>query len=108
MRFFRAVCFTETPLSEIHCLLDIDRRQVDMEPYGIVFLKDRLLTRGVSPVLYLNNSDGTMDSVAKALFRLIQNEPEAAARLLQLFSVFGQKLTPPGYQQPPKGDVDFR
>ena len=39
--FFCAVCFIETPLSEVHCLLDIDYRQLNLEPYGLVFLKDR-------------------------------------------------------------------
>lgn len=48
---FSAICFTETPLSEVHCLLEIAYRMVDLEPYGLVFLKDRLAMKGVSPVL---------------------------------------------------------
>jgi hypothetical protein len=75
MRFFGAVCFTETPLSEVHCL-DIEKRTVEWEPYGVVFLKDRLLIRGVSPVLYLNKTDGTMNSVATSLFTLIESHPD--------------------------------
>src|SRR5687767_1666727 len=53
--FFSAICFTETPIGEAHCLLEIEARAVNLEPYGLVFLKDRLKTRHVSPVLYLNN-----------------------------------------------------
>lgn len=56
--YFRAVCFTETPLDQIHCLLDIENRKVNLEPYGLVFLRESLQGRGVSPVLYLNNELG--------------------------------------------------
>jgi hypothetical protein len=54
-----AVCFTETPLNEVHSLLEIAYRHVDLASYGLVFLKDRLSARGVSPVLYINNERGT-------------------------------------------------
>src|SRR5688500_16087123 len=37
--FFGAACLTETPLGEIHCLLEIQYRNVNLEPYGLVFLK---------------------------------------------------------------------
>ncbi len=33
-KFFNAVCFTETPLNEVHCLLEIAGRQVEV---GILF-----------------------------------------------------------------------
>src|SRR5947209_6069355 len=46
-RFFGAVCFTETPLSEVHCLLEIQYRNVNLEPYGLVFLKQKLIQRSV-------------------------------------------------------------
>jgi hypothetical protein len=28
-RFFHAICFSETPLNEVHCLLEIASREVD-------------------------------------------------------------------------------
>ena len=42
-RFCRAVSLTETPLNETHCLLEIFGRSVNLEPYGLVFIKDNLL-----------------------------------------------------------------
>lgn len=106
--FFCAVCFTETPLSEVHCLLDINYRQVNLDPYGLVFLKDRLQKRGVSPVLYLNNELSNLDNVARALFSLTTTHPNEAKELLPLVAVFGKKFWPPGAKQAPAGDVDFR
>jgi hypothetical protein len=106
-RFFGAVSFTETPISEVHCLLEIGGRAVNLEPYGLVFLKDRLKLRNVSPVLYLNNETGAADAVFYGLFTLIAAQPAAAERVLPLVSVFGQKVRPPGAAARPPGRVDF-
>jgi hypothetical protein len=106
-KYFGAICFTETPISEIHSLLDIERRVVNLEPYGLVFLKDRCIARGVDPVIYINNSNGTKDKSIRALCSLIKKRPDAAAHLLPLVALFGQKLTPPGSVEV-KGTVDFR
>lgn len=57
LKYFGAVSLTETPISKIHCLLDIAYRQIQLQPYGLVFLKERLQMRGVSPVVYLNNEN---------------------------------------------------
>lgn len=93
---FCATCFTETPLSEVHCLLDIDKRTIDLEPYGLVFLKRKLELRGVASVLYLNNLDGSQQAVLEALFKLRQSDPDAAKRLLPLISIFGKRVVAPG------------
>lgn len=106
--FFCAVCFTETPLSEVQCLLDINYRQVNLEPYGLVFLKEKLQTMGVSPVLYLNNENGGKDNVAQALYSLTVSHPDEAKEILPLFSVFGHKIKHPGAKADPAGSVDFR
>ncbi len=106
-KFFAAVCFTETPISEIHCLLDIGGRSVSLEPYGLVLLKQNLQKCGVSPVMYLNNEMGGRDPVARALCSLIETHRDAAADLLPLISVFGRKLQAPGANMP-VGEVDFR
>lgn len=94
-KFFGAICLTETPLNEVHSLLEIHSRAIQLEPYGFVFLKDLLATKGVSPVLYLNNEQGDKGVVAQALFSLIERAPAAAEKLLPLIAVFGNKLTPP-------------
>ena len=71
-KYFGAICFTETPLNEVHCLLEIQGRSVNLEPYGLVFLKERCIKQGVNPVLYINNNNGAKVKVMKALCSLIK------------------------------------
>jgi hypothetical protein len=107
-KYFGAVCFTETPLNEVHCLLDISYRGIDLSRYGLVFVRDRLQKKGVCPVLYVNNENGDMDGVFRSLFSLIDSHPDEAARVLPLFAVFGQKIQAPGVSVRPLGSIDFR
>jgi hypothetical protein len=106
IRFFGAVCLTETPINEIHCLLEISGRKVNLKPYGLVFLKSQLQQRGIAPVNYINNEAGDGDVIMPALASLIQTHEAAAAKLLPLISVFGKKLTAPS-APPQEGRVDF-
>ncbi len=106
LRFFSAISFSETPLSEIHCLLEISRREVNLEPWGVVFLKDRLKRRGVSPVIYVNNEQADKDDLVRALVGLRRTAPDAAAQILPLVSVVGSRLRPMGGAYHP-GRVDF-
>lgn len=93
---FGAVSFTETPISQIHCLLEIENRQVHLSPYGLVFLKSRLRNRGVSPVIYLNNVEGRANSQVRSLIKGLINESNSAAEeILPLISFFGELLTSP-------------
>lgn len=107
-RFFHAICFTETPLNEVHCLLEIDGRKVDLKPYGFAFLTERLEARGVAPVLYLNNVRGDLDQAFQDLCSLIDTHPETAEKILPLVAVFGQKIRPLGAAEQLEGEVDFR
>lgn len=107
-KYFAAVCFTETPLNEVHCLLEINSRQIDLRGYGLVFLKEALHKKGVCPVFYVNNEKGDMDGVFQALFSLIKTHPTEAAKVLPLFATFGQKVQSPGTAKRPNGPVDFR
>jgi abortive phage resistance protein AbiGi (putative antitoxin) len=108
LRYFGAVCLTETPISEIHCLLEISSRTVDLQPYGLVFLKDQLIKKGMSPVIYINNEQADRDHVVQALCKLIDSDPDAAAEILPLVSVFGHKIHPPRARKRSPGLVDFR
>ena len=105
--FFGAVCFTETPLNEIHCLLDIEGRNIELQPYGVVFLKEPLQQRGVSPVLYLNNEMNDQTSVVSSLFEMVENAPIVAQRLLPLVSAFGNRIQPVTAHTPQRGRTDF-
>lgn len=93
-KYFGAICFTETPLNEIHCLLEIEYRNIDLEPYGLVFSKDNLKKLGVSPVFYLNNYKDDKDEVIRKLCELLINTEEAA-KILPLFANAGIQLTGP-------------
>lgn len=87
-RFFGAICFTETPINEVHCMLEIAYRQINLEPYGLVFLKERLKPKGVGPVFYFNNELQDKDAVIAALCGLINDNPEAAERVLPMNQQF--------------------
>ncbi|MFH1891259.1 MAG: hypothetical protein ABIK83_01085 [Candidatus Zixiibacteriota bacterium] len=104
---FSAICFTETPLNEVHSLLEISYRGVDLKPYGLAFLKERLADRGVSPVLYINNIRGNSDALFQAMCTLCETRRNEAKRLLPLMAVFGKKIQPPAASNPQSGDVNF-
>src|SRR5712692_5454037 len=51
---FTTVCFTEAPLPQIKRLIaKVAGRQIQLQPYGLVFDKDFLLARGASPAIYV-------------------------------------------------------
>jgi hypothetical protein len=104
--FFSAVSFTETPLSEIHNLLDIACRQIELQPYGLVFIKANLKAKNVSPVIYVNNINGDKDDVVRALCSLIYSHSKAAMQILPFIAVFGKYFKPvrgPYYEE----SIDF-
>ena len=107
LSFFGAVCFTETPLNEVHCLLDIRGRNIELHPYGLVFLKEPLQQRGVSPVLYLNNEMGDQTSVVSSLFEMIESAPNVAKKVLPLISAFGERIQPVTAHSSQEGRTDF-
>lgn len=98
-RFFGAISFTETPISQIHCLLEIAARTINLQPYGLVFLKQRLRERGVGPIFYFNNEIKDKDPVMQALCSLIGSHPEVAEIFLPMISNFGQRITSPNAAQ---------
>jgi hypothetical protein len=104
--YFKAVSFTETPLTKIDSLLDIERRSISFSPYGLVFLRERCMKKGAAPVIYINNTLGNKDKVVESFCRLIQRDPVAAQGILPYVSFFGRKLRPynkiRGY-----GEMDF-
>lgn len=106
-KYFHAICFTETPLNQIHCLLDVEGRSVNLEPYGLVFLRQRLQERGVAPVLYFNNELGDKPALVQALTQLIDENPDIARQILPFIAVFGRKLPPACQGEPPPGRIDF-
>lgn len=89
---FRAVCFSETPIRFSHCLFDISGRGINLEPYGLVLIKDRLQKKGVSPVMYINNYPGDKDSVIDQMADLVYLNRTVAQEILPLIGVTGRYL----------------
>jgi len=94
LTYFSAVSFTEAPLDEIHNLLEIRGRKVELQPYGLVFLKERLKRKGVSPVFYINNMKGNKDRTIRALCSLMETHQKEAAEILPFIAFFGKFLKP--------------
>jgi hypothetical protein len=106
-RLFTAISFTETPLNEIHCLLEIAGRQVKLKPYGLVFLKGHCMKRGASPVIYLNNIKGDKDKLVESLCDIADTSLVRASKILPFISFFGDFLTPAGGTPQNHAPVDF-
>jgi len=94
LTYFSAVSFTEAPLNEIQNLLEIKGRQIDLQPYGLVFLKHKLMRKGVSPVFYVNNMMGNKDKTVEALCSLMKTHAKEAEGILPFVSFFGKFLKP--------------
>lgn len=103
---FSAICFSETPLNEIHCLLEIVYRSINLEPYGLVFIKENLQSKGVSPVFYLNNYTNDKDEVIQHLCKSFINT-NSGAKILPLFANTGVRLTNPFAQYRQTEKVNF-
>lgn len=55
---FNTVCLTETPLNQIHLLVqNIPGRSIKLSSYGIVFRKDFIVSKAGQPALYINEYD---------------------------------------------------
>ena len=106
-RFLSAICFTETPLGEAHCLFEISNRNVNLDPYGLVFLKERLKVRGVGPVFYVNNYNGDKAPLLREIGEMWQGSPEVAEKLIPMLALCGNRITPPGVALAQTGVVDF-
>jgi len=68
-----SVCFTETPLNNIQYLFDIEGRDVELKPFGLVFSKEYMQERGANPVFYVNTY---IESEIKKAICGILNSPE--------------------------------
>ena len=54
---FKVVCFTETPLDQIDMLLKrVEGKNIDLEPYGLVFKKEFIRKNGGNPVFYMSTN----------------------------------------------------
>ncbi len=89
-----AVCFTETPVEYLKYLFDIDGRDVNLEPYGIIFTKNLLQERGANPVFYINTY-ASEQSLKKAICRLINELEEKKMMdninaILPFLDIFGK------------------
>lgn len=55
----KVVCFTETPLEHVWMMCEeIEHRDVQIQPYGVVFTKSWARRQGVNPVMYVDITIG--------------------------------------------------
>jgi hypothetical protein len=81
---FKVVCFTETPIDQIHILLtELSGRNFKPKPYGLVFKKEYIRKRKGNPVFYITKE------IAKPLWSLYDGEKTAVetCKLLSLVTV---------------------
>jgi len=58
---FKTVCFTETPLDQIHKMTSESYpRRIKLRPYGLVFSRKTLIEKGVNPAIYVNGEGTTL------------------------------------------------
>jgi hypothetical protein len=81
---FNTVCFTEAPLMQLRRLTGrIPGRQIALQPYGLVFNKDTLLTQGANPAIYLNAKGTRLREYLLARFRADFHRIRSLKRLKQ-------------------------
>lgn len=112
IKYFHAISFTETPLDQIHNLLNIGGRDVKLKPYGLVFIKEKLENKEVMPVWYINNINGNKQNILeKVVQTLIKNNPDQAYKILPFITIFGKGFKRKSSQQKSSQkdvEVDFR
>lgn len=55
---FNVACFTEAPLTQLHLLVgQIPGRNIKLAPYGLVFRKEFIISKGGQPAVYINSYD---------------------------------------------------
>jgi hypothetical protein len=58
---FKTVCFTETPLDQIHKMTSESYpRRIKLRPYGLVFSRRTLIEKGGNPAVYVNGEGTTI------------------------------------------------
>ena len=82
---FNTVCFTETPLTQINILAsEIEGRKIQLKPFGLIFRKDDLFSRGSSPAVYINAKGTSIDKFLMDEFNNIFKEVTKLKKLKKL------------------------
>ena len=92
---FNVVCFTEAPLHQIKTFLGrIEGRDIELGPYGLVFTKDFISSKGGNPALYINtHHNPTLRKAAVALFEHARDDgfdDSPWTPLLPFINIFGR------------------
>lgn len=98
----KTVSFSETPIEEIHCLLDIQGRATNLSQYGLIFLKNRIITKNrISPVLYVNTNNAAHKRAYKNFINelydaAIEHDLSSSIEFMAFFESFGENLRTEG------------
>ncbi|MDW6004180.1 hypothetical protein [Vibrio mangrovi] len=59
---FYVACFSEVPLTQLHLLTrKMEGRRTELKPYGIVFSREFILSKGAQPAIYINSYGDNTD-----------------------------------------------
>jgi hypothetical protein len=85
---FKVVCFTETPIDQIHMLFyEGSWKQIKFEPYGLVFTKEFIRSKGGNPALYMSRD------IAYPLWNFYYNNcTDELCRLLALINRYDENF----------------
>jgi hypothetical protein len=86
-----SVCFTETPLAQIHFQVkEVLGRRLDFKPYGLAFFEQSLRAKGGNPVFYFNSEN---EQIVSTLNNMATSEDcHKFKSILPLYEAFGPRL----------------
>jgi len=95
---FNVVCFTEAPLHQVRLFIGpIEGRGVELEPYGLVFTKEFIGSKGGNPALYINTyyHDELKDAALELFHKAAEEgfEDSSITKLLPFITIFGKTAT---------------
>ena len=68
----RVVCFSETPLEHVSLMTKkIEKRAVELAPYGVAITKKQARARGAHPIWYVDSTGQTDNRVIDAVRKLV-------------------------------------
>jgi hypothetical protein len=84
---YSVACFTEVPLTQLHMLTkDIPGRSIRMQPFGIVFSREFIISKGAQPALYINTyqSQNWLKEAADKIFEIAKKNAFKKGKLWRI------------------------
>jgi hypothetical protein len=98
-KHFRAVCFTETPLSELNYVTqEMEGRSIKLSQYGLVFARNIIQKAGGNSVFYLDTRSADGKERCKAVWRFFNQakidkfDDDSSISILPLINKVGHNI----------------